>query len=132
MSRQITTAELSGYGYSGKPPSRPGSPLVDQDSRGLRSARHGGLNSPKDTAKKDFGSSYGAHPLSASSTATSARYPQNQRTTPTESEFSEAYDAPDAVRYAFPPALDTILTAQALGRGQGRRVAEAHQLRPLC
>jgi mitogen-activated protein kinase kinase kinase len=106
MSRQITNAELSSYAYGNKPPSRPGSPLVDSESRGLRSARHPGLNSPKDTGKKEFATSYGAHPLSASST-TISRYPQNQRTTPTET--------PQTARFAHhvraSPSLDATNSA---------------------
>ena len=83
MSRQITTSDLSGYSYSSKSPSRPSSPLVDQENRNLRSQR---LNSPKDMPKKEYASSYGAHPLSASSTSASINpaYARNQRTTPTE------------------------------------------------
>lgn len=65
MSRQITTAEMS-YAYGTKSPSRPGSPLLDQENRGLRAQRQGGLNSPKDPTKMY------------------ARYASNQRTTPTE------------------------------------------------
>ncbi|KAH8730441.1 hypothetical protein GQ44DRAFT_768213 [Phaeosphaeriaceae sp. PMI808] len=80
MSRQITNTDLSNYAYGTNTPSRPSSPLVDQENRGLRSARHGGMNSPKDTGKP----AYGGHPLSASSTTAALRYPQNQRTTPTE------------------------------------------------
>ena len=45
MSRQITTAEMSSA-YGTKSPSRPGSPLVDQENRGLRARGQGGLNSP--------------------------------------------------------------------------------------
>src|SRR6266571_1412788 len=70
ISRQITSSELnyaSAFQFGSKSPSRPGSPLVDQENRGLRSQRYGGTNSPKDGAKKDFGSYFG-HPLSASST----------------------------------------------------------------
>lgn len=76
MSRQITNSDLTNYAYGAKSPSRPSSPLVDQDSQALRSARHRGMNSPKDPAKKDFSSAYGAHPLSASSTSASSRYPR--------------------------------------------------------
>ncbi|KAF2463489.1 protein kinase byr2 [Lindgomyces ingoldianus] len=88
MSRQITNSDLnyaSALSYGAKSPSRPGSPLVDQENRGLRSQRHGGMNSPKDPGKKDFGASYSGHPLSASSSAnTNSRYGSTQRTTPTE------------------------------------------------
>jgi mitogen-activated protein kinase kinase kinase len=110
MSRQITNSELSNYAYGSKPPSRPGSPLVDQENRGLRSARHGGLNSPKDMGKKDFGSAYGAHPLSASSTSAASRYPQNQRTTPTET--------PQTARFAHhvraAPSIDSATNSAIL------------------
>ena len=110
MSRQITNSDLSNYAYGAKPPSRPGSPLVDQDSRGLRSARHGGMNSPKDSGKKEFGSAYGAHPLSASSTSASSRYPQNQRTTPTET--------PQTARFAHHvrgiPSIDSATNSAIL------------------
>ncbi|KAF2199350.1 protein kinase byr2 [Delitschia confertaspora ATCC 74209] len=77
MSRQITGSDLSyasSLQYATKSPSRPGSPFVDQDGRGVRS--------------RDTGSSYAGHPLSASSTSArtdpSARFATQQRTTPTE------------------------------------------------
>jgi mitogen-activated protein kinase kinase kinase len=81
MSRQITNSDLSSYAYGAKPPSRPGSPLVDQENRALRTQRQGGLNSPK-----DMGKPYGVHPLSASSSSVNitSQYTRNARTTPTE------------------------------------------------
>ena len=45
-------------------------------------------------------SSYRSH-------ATSARQEQTMFASPTESDFSELYDAPDAVRYALFPSLAT-------------------------
>lgn len=109
MSRQIANSELN---YSYGTPSRPDSPLVDQESRTLRSQRHGGLNSPKDAGKKDFGSSYGAHPLSASSSSANiaSRYGSNQRTTPTET--------PQTARFAHhiraSPSLDSATNSAIL------------------
>ncbi|OAK98051.1 MAP kinase-like protein [Phaeosphaeriaceae sp. SRC1lsM3a] len=106
MSRQITNSELSSYAYGAKPPSRPSSPLVDQENRGLRSARQGGMNSPKDPSK----SSYGAHPLSASSTNVSSRYAQASRTTPTET--------PQTARFAHhvraAPSVDSATNSAIL------------------
>lgn len=107
MSRQITNSDLTNYGYGTKSPSRPGSPMVDQDSRGLKSARQGGLNSPKEPGRS---SAYGAHPLSASSTTLSARHPQTQRTTPTET--------PQTARFAHhvraSPSLDSATNSAIL------------------
>jgi mitogen-activated protein kinase kinase kinase len=101
MSRQITNTDM-GYVY-GPNSSRPSSPLVDQENRGLRVPRHGGLNSPKDTGKKEFAPSYGAHPLSA-------RYAPGQRTTPTET--------PQTARFAnhvrASPSLDTATNGAIL------------------
>ncbi|KAF2190667.1 protein kinase byr2 [Zopfia rhizophila CBS 207.26] len=85
MSRQITSSDLSyasALQYGAKSPSRPGSPLVDQENRGLRSQRYAGMSSPKDLVKKDFGPPYSGLPMSA--TSSSARYGSTQRTTPTE------------------------------------------------
>ncbi|KAJ4335446.1 ATP binding [Didymella glomerata] len=97
MSRQITTAEMS-YAYGTKSPSRPGSPLVDQENRSLRAQRQGGLNSPKEPGKSSY-----AHPLSA-------RYAPNQRTTPTET--------PQTARFAnhvrASPSLDSATNSMIL------------------
>lgn len=84
MSRQITTSDL--YAYGSKSPSRPSSPLVDQENRGLRSQRYGGTDSPKGSGKKDFASSYTSQPLGTSSSSAnmSSRYGAGPRTTPTE------------------------------------------------
>jgi mitogen-activated protein kinase kinase kinase len=109
MSRQITNAELSSYAYGSKAPSRPGSPLVDQENRSLRSARQGGLNSPKDTGKKDL-SSYGAHPLSASSTSVASRYAQPQRTTPTETPQTARF----ATHVRGAPSIDSATNSAIL------------------
>ncbi|KAF2655270.1 protein kinase byr2 [Lophiostoma macrostomum CBS 122681] len=76
-SRMIQGADISSYGS--KSPSRPSSPLVE-DSRTVRT-QYRPMNSPKDAGKKDYGSAYPAHPLSASS---SSRFVPNQRTTPTD------------------------------------------------
>lgn len=107
MSRQITNADLSNYAYGTKSPSRPGSPLVEQDNRALRT-RQGGLNSPKDLGK----SVYGAHPLSASSSSAniSSQYVRNARSTPTET--------PQTARFAHhvrgTPSLDTATNSAIL------------------
>ncbi|KAF1360076.1 Ste11-type MAPKK kinase [Lizonia empirigonia] len=97
MSRQITTSEMN-YAYGTKSPSRPSSPLVDQENRGTRAQRQGGLNSPKDPGK-----TYAAHPLSA-------RYAPNQRTTPTET--------PQTARFAHhvraSPSLDSTTNSAIL------------------
>lgn len=97
MSRQITSAEMS-YAYGTKSPSRPGSPLVDQENRSLRSQRQGGLNSPKDAGK-----AYAGHPLSA-------RYTPGQRTTPTET--------PQTARFAnhvrASPSIDSATNSMIL------------------
>jgi mitogen-activated protein kinase kinase kinase len=91
MSMQITGSDLkyAAVQYGAKSPSRPSSPLVDQDNRSLRAQRYGGMNSPKDTARKDYGSSYSA-------TTANARYPGNARTTPT--------DTPQTARFAHKPS----------------------------
>lgn len=85
VSRQFT-GSLSGadlsyasIGYASRSPSRPDSPHVDQDNRGPRSGRFGGVGSPKDL-KKD--GAYAGAPYSASSATT--RYGSAPRTTPTE------------------------------------------------
>ncbi|PVH99255.1 protein kinase byr2 [Periconia macrospinosa] len=81
MSRQITHSDL-GYAYTG--PSRPSSPMVDQENRGLRTQRYNnGMNSPKDIPKKDVTSTY-AQPYSTSNSAANSRFGVPQRTTPTE------------------------------------------------
>ncbi|KAJ4368873.1 ATP binding [Neocucurbitaria cava] len=111
MSRQITNSDLSNFAYGTKSPSRPGSPLVDQENRALRS-QHRGLNSPKDLGKKDFASSYGVHPLSASSSSANitSQYVRNPRTTPTET--------PQTARFAHhvraSPSLDSATNSAIL------------------
>ncbi|OJD35955.1 ste ste11 protein kinase [Diplodia corticola] len=69
MSRQIGGADWSYTpGLSArKQPSRPGSPLVDQENRGLRPPTSGTMYSPKHSARKD--DSYFGQPLSANSTS---------------------------------------------------------------
>ncbi|KAF2263447.1 Ste11-type MAPKK kinase [Lojkania enalia] len=79
MSTQINDFNYNQYGA--RSPSRPSSPLVDQENRGLRNQRYAGVNSPK---RKDFESPYTAHPLSASSVKAGSSYPLRQRSTPTE------------------------------------------------
>ncbi|KAJ4336717.1 ATP binding [Ascochyta clinopodiicola] len=97
MSRQIAPSEMN-FAYGAKSPSRPSSPLVDQENRVLRAQRQGGLNSPKDPSK-----TYAAHPLSA-------RYAPNQRTTPTET--------PQTARFAHhvraSPSLDSATNSAIL------------------
>ncbi|KAL1635650.1 ATP binding [Neofusicoccum ribis] len=81
MSRQIGGTDWSFTpGLSArKQPSRPGSPLVDQENRGLRPPTSGTMYSPKHSAKKD--DSYFGQPLSANSS--SGRGPRSA-TTPVE------------------------------------------------
>lgn len=71
-SRQVDPMALHNYNSvsagSAKPASRPGSPLVETDSRGLRAHRY--ATSPMDTSRKDAG--YFSHPSSAN-TATGRR-----------------------------------------------------------
>ncbi|KAF9633838.1 hypothetical protein BFW01_g4732 [Lasiodiplodia theobromae] len=69
MSRQIGGADWSYIpGHSArKQPSRPGSPLVDQENRGLRPPTSGNMYSPKHSLKKD--DSYFGQPLSANSSS---------------------------------------------------------------
>ncbi|KAB2579757.1 Protein kinase byr2 [Lasiodiplodia hormozganensis] len=58
----------SARGHSArKQPSRPGSPLVDQENRGLRPPTSGNMYSPKHSLKKD--DSYFGQPLSANSSS---------------------------------------------------------------
>ncbi|EMD96100.1 hypothetical protein COCHEDRAFT_98709 [Bipolaris maydis C5] len=108
MSRQITNSDLSSYAYGSKSPSRPGSPLVDQETRNLRSQRQGGLNSPKEGGNK----TYGAHPLSASSSSINIAPPivRNQRSTPTET--------PQTARFAHhvraSPSMDSATNSAIL------------------
>lgn len=120
MSRQITGADLSyasALQFASKSPSRPGSPLVDQENRGMRSQRHPGSNSPKDLGKKDFGPSYLGYPLSANTTTgrlpegvQTARYVTQTRTTPTET--------PQTARFAHhvraSPSLDSATNSSIL------------------
>jgi len=81
MSRQITTADLT-YAYSGaKSPSRPSSPMVDQENRGLRRERNYGMSSPQDS--KNFASSYSNQQLGAANSAPNVSF-RNPRSTPTE------------------------------------------------
>ncbi|KAL5422903.1 hypothetical protein PMIN04_004311 [Paraphaeosphaeria minitans] len=81
MSRQINASDLS-YNFGGaKSPSRPSSPLVDQENRGARRERNYGMTSPQDN--KSYASSYSSQPLSAVNSAINMPY-RNQRTTPTE------------------------------------------------
>jgi len=85
MSRQITNTDLSSFSYGTKSLSRPSSPLIEQDARSLRVQRQG-LNSPKESGKKESGSTYGAHPLSTSSSSVNvtSQHVRNARLTPTE------------------------------------------------
>lgn len=105
MSRQITGADLSyasSLQFAGKTPSRPGSPLVDQENRGLRSQRYAPMNSPKDSLRKDSGSSYFGQPSSAH--AASARTPSID--TPRTARFgpqprtANSLDTPQTARFA--------------------------------
>lgn len=111
MSRQINHADLSSYAYGAKSPSRPSSPLVDQESRGLRTQRQGGLNSPKDVGKKEYGSAYGVHPLSASSTSANitSQYVRHQRTTPTETPQTARF-----THHRASPSTDTATNSAIL------------------
>lgn len=121
MSRQITGSELnyaSALQLGSKSPSRPGSPLVDQENRGLRSQRYGGANSPKDGAKKDFGS-YFSHPLSAGFTTgraqdgpQTARYVTQTRMTPTSTETPQTARFAHHVRAS--PSLDSATNSSIL------------------
>ncbi|CAI6265008.1 unnamed protein product [Periconia digitata] len=85
LSRQIPNSEFN-YSYAAtREPSRPSSPMVDQENRGIRTQRYNGMNSPKDASKKDLTSTYANPPYSASSSvANSSRFGAPQRTTPTE------------------------------------------------
>jgi mitogen-activated protein kinase kinase kinase len=81
MSRQITMSDLK-YAYDGaQSPSRPSSPMVDQDNRSMRRERNYGVTSPQDN--KTFTSSYSGQTLVAPNSATNMQY-RNPRTTPTE------------------------------------------------
>lgn len=81
MSRQINASDLT-YSYSGtKSPSRPSSPMVDQENRGTRRERNFGVTSPQDG--KNFASSYNSQPLSGANSASNMSY-RNPRSTPTE------------------------------------------------
>ncbi|KAF2796848.1 MAP kinase-like protein [Melanomma pulvis-pyrius CBS 109.77] len=92
LSRHITSDFTSSLQFDARSPARPSSPLVDQENRTLRSQHYAGMNSPKPVAKKEFTSSYAAHPLSASSTSnTTTRFGPNQRTpaeTPKTARFA--------------------------------------------
>ena len=124
MSRQITGYDLSSA-YSGtKSPSRPSSPMVDQENRGLRAQRYPGMNSPKDTSKKDFASSYTSLPLGASASAVNvaSRY-QTQRTTPTETPLTARFT--HHVRAS--PSFDSA-TNSALCRIEWRDIRTARPL----
>ncbi|KAI9837477.1 MAG: hypothetical protein M1819_007125 [Sarea resinae] len=65
-SRQVESS--TGFSNGGKVPSRPASPLVDAENRGLRNQRYGG-GSPKDGNRKEPTPGYGPHPLSANSSS---------------------------------------------------------------
>jgi mitogen-activated protein kinase kinase kinase len=81
MSRQINASDLT-YSFGGaKSPSRPGSPMVDQENRGARRERNYGVTSPQDN--KNYASSYTSQPLSAANSVSNMSY-RNPRTTPTE------------------------------------------------
>ena len=84
MSRALTGSDLNyacALPYGSKSPSRPSSPLVEEN-RNVRSYRYGGMGSPKDAAKKEYPS------YNALSSATISSRPADQgprmRTTPTE------------------------------------------------
>lgn len=66
--------------FPSKSPSRPNSPLVDQENRHLQSQRYRGVNSPKDSAK-EAGPNYMGYP-SVRAVDPTSRYAQ--RSTPTE------------------------------------------------
>lgn len=111
MSRQIPVSDLS-YTYTGaRSPSRPSSPMVDQENRGLRPQRYNGMNSPKDLGKKDLTSSYATQPYGTSNSAANpSRFGVTQRTTPTETpqtaRFNHTRAAPstDATNSAILPS----------------------------
>jgi mitogen-activated protein kinase kinase kinase len=114
MSRQITSSDInyaSSLQHGARPPSRPSSPLVDQDSRNLRAQRYGGLNSPKDTPKKDYGSSYSGHPLNSSGNPVnvSSRYAP-PRSTPAETPQTARF--PHHVRNV--PSIDSATNSAIL------------------
>ncbi|PSN69141.1 MAP kinase-like protein [Corynespora cassiicola Philippines] len=111
ISRQFTGSDLN-FSYGSKSPSRPSSPMVDQENRGgLQPRRYGGTSSPKEV-KKDFGLPYSSHPLSASSGSANAssRFLPNQRTTPTET--------PQTARFAHhvraSPSIDSATNSAIL------------------
>ncbi|KAK8165565.1 MAP kinase-like protein [Phyllosticta citrichinensis] len=95
MSRQLGGADWS-YSPAGiqvrKQPSRPSSPLVDQENRSLRPS-NGAMYSPKPSSKKD--DSYFTQPLSASSS--SGRGPRTATTpveTPQTARFNHVRASP--------------------------------------
>ncbi|KAF2760479.1 protein kinase byr2 [Pseudovirgaria hyperparasitica] len=120
MSRQLTGGELnyaSSLTLTGKSISRPGSPLVDQENRGLRSLRQGTMNSPKDGGRKDA-TSYFSHPPSASSgrtpgtdTPQTARFGSQPRT-------ATSVNTPQTARFAShvrsSPSVDTSVTNSSI------------------
>ncbi|KAJ9649275.1 ATP binding [Coniosporium apollinis] len=116
MSRQITAADLS-YAASlpfasSKHPSRPGSPLVDQESRGLRAQRYGAMNSPKEGLKKEQGTSYFGRTGGSTPTETpqTARFGNQTR--------SAASETPQAARFGqhvrASPSMDSTVTNGAM------------------
>lgn len=113
MSTMFTGSDLkyASTQYGTKSPSRPSSPHVDQENRNLRAQRYNGMNSPKDSGKKDF-TSYGVHPLSASSGSTNAtsRYVTSSRPTPTG-------ETPQTARFAHHlrgPSVDSATNSAIL------------------
>ncbi|KAF2498121.1 Ste11-type MAPKK kinase [Lophium mytilinum] len=118
MSRQLTGADFS-YASAlpfSKTPSRPGSPLVDQENRSIRSQQYTGTSSPKNPGKKDIPQYFG-YPLSAGLNSArapegiqTARYVTQTRTTPTET--------PQTARFAHhvraSPSLDNATNSAIL------------------
>ncbi len=128
LSRQITGSDLS-YASAlpfavSKSPSRPGSPLVDQDSRSVRSQRHVPTTSPNETMKRDPMASSFYNPGSARLPSGPLDTPQTARFGSTSSSIGSQtrgvgtpVETPQTARFAHhrgTPSVDNSVTNSAI------------------
>ena len=105
MSRQWNGADLKNvFHVNTKPPSRPSSPMVDQENRAM-GARRVPIPSPMENVRKEQGGSYFNQPSSG------GRYTGSQRTTPMETPQTARFGG----HVKASPSVDNLNSGNIVG-----------------